>query len=111
MIRSSACQPWQPDLPGHAGDRGDLLSYTTPWDTIVLGEIARSATAAPPLLSGCLRPPEDGLQVISSEALFARGSSKSSAPKPSPSGMPPRKHTARIGSSNYSARLSTLLRV
>jgi putative transposase len=22
MIRSSACQPWQPDLPGHAGDRG-----------------------------------------------------------------------------------------
>src|SRR5215218_10033176 len=34
MIRSSACQPWQPDLPGHAGDRGDLLSYTTPWDTI-----------------------------------------------------------------------------
>src|SRR5215204_3124982 len=23
MIRSSACQPWQPDLPGHAGDRGD----------------------------------------------------------------------------------------
>src|SRR3954451_10913997 len=34
MIRSSACQPWQPDLPGHAGDRGDLLSYTTPRDTI-----------------------------------------------------------------------------
>src|SRR4051794_13795047 len=34
MIRSSACQPWQPDLPGHAGDRGVLLSYTTPWDTI-----------------------------------------------------------------------------
>src|SRR5215207_5992396 len=23
MIRSSACQPWQPDLPGHAGDHGD----------------------------------------------------------------------------------------
>src|SRR5215216_1128024 len=22
MIRSSACQPWQPDRPGHAGDRG-----------------------------------------------------------------------------------------
>src|SRR3954447_23224048 len=36
MIRSSACQPWQPDLPGHAGDRGDLLSYTTPRDTIML---------------------------------------------------------------------------
>src|SRR4051794_22477368 len=35
MIRSSACQPWQPDLPGHAGDRGDLLSYTTPRDTIL----------------------------------------------------------------------------
>jgi hypothetical protein len=33
MIRSSACQPWQPDLPGHAGDSGDL-SYTTPRDTI-----------------------------------------------------------------------------
>src|SRR3954471_5618413 len=37
MIRSSACQPWQPDLPGHAGDRGDLLSYTTPRDTILAG--------------------------------------------------------------------------
>jgi hypothetical protein len=23
MIRSSACQPWQSDLPGYAGDRGD----------------------------------------------------------------------------------------
>src|SRR4051812_38307429 len=34
MIRSSACQPWQPDRPGHAGDRGGLLSYTTPRDTI-----------------------------------------------------------------------------
>src|SRR5215212_5770490 len=41
MIRSSACQPWQPDLPGHAGDRGDLLSYTTPWDTIVVGALHR----------------------------------------------------------------------
>ena len=39
MIRSLACQPWQPDLPGHAGDRGDLLSYTTPWDTIELVRI------------------------------------------------------------------------
>src|SRR5215213_6250893 len=42
MIRSSACQPWQPDLPGHAGDRGDLLSYTTPWDTILRSRVRRN---------------------------------------------------------------------
>jgi hypothetical protein len=29
MIRSSACQPWQPDLPGYAGIVVILLSYTT----------------------------------------------------------------------------------
>ena len=35
----SACQPWQPDLPGQAGDRGGAaLSYTTSkWGTIALG--------------------------------------------------------------------------
>src|SRR4051812_12609659 len=52
MIRSTACQPWQPDLPGHAGDRGDLLSYTTPRDTIAWTAIVSDR---PPLLrsSGC----------------------------------------------------------
>jgi hypothetical protein len=44
MIRSSACQPWQPDLPGHAGDRGDLLSYTTPRDTIIRTRLDRLET-------------------------------------------------------------------
>ena len=35
MIRSSACQPWQPDLPGHAGDAVALVSYITQGDTTV----------------------------------------------------------------------------
>src|SRR3954468_17018807 len=37
MIRSSACQPWRPDLPG-SGRRSwwPRASYTTPWDTIEL---------------------------------------------------------------------------
>src|SRR3954452_8575977 len=52
MIRSSACQPWQPDLPGHAGDRGDLLSYTTPWDTI-------HTCSEPAHLSACPVPRHD----------------------------------------------------
>jgi len=36
MIRSSACQPWQPDLPGHAGDRGGpaQLHHTTGHDLV-----------------------------------------------------------------------------
>src|SRR3954466_7684812 len=53
MIRSSACQPWQPDLPGHAGDRGDLLSYTTPRDTIAWTAIASDRPPFPP----STRPP------------------------------------------------------
>src|SRR5215208_4153355 len=38
MIRSSACQPWQPDRPGHAGDGGGppQLHHATGHDPYML---------------------------------------------------------------------------
>jgi len=37
MILSLACPPWRPSLPGPAGvSLVQAVSYTTPWDTIVI---------------------------------------------------------------------------
>src|SRR5215203_2193608 len=54
MIRSSACQPWQPDRPGHAGDGGGppQLHHATGHDPF----FARGVPGAQPRSPGVVTP-------------------------------------------------------